>query len=391
MKQAQRTETPRQKRKLCLGNLAAGTLSAGLALWAIKVDATNNYHFGLEYAGEEAAQLLVLAAAALAVVPMLAAAAPKGWDKILRIVFWGSVIATVIAAVNAYGVKQGATIDAAKGAKDRYEQAQQDRDQARRDLVEAKAAAAAIAETVPAAELQKLYDDAKARRDAEANDPKRGAKCGENCRKAEAEMNTYSPRIATARAKDIALARADQAQARIDAAKVESSGGPKDQTPIAKAIAAWTGTTAEDAAGKIALVMAVMMITISVSAGLIFDHAFQAIRKGLGFGQASAPAPVQASAPDRTEERAARKLAMLAAMSSVERIDHFVMTIAKPLIEVKPMTAKALYEELVQWWHERLPGVAAPSQRQLAERMKVAQLRSVKLSGARVYGAEMAA
>jgi hypothetical protein len=40
--------------KLCIGSLAAGTLGAGLALWAIKVDAVNNYHFGVRYAGEEA-------------------------------------------------------------------------------------------------------------------------------------------------------------------------------------------------------------------------------------------------------------------------------------------------------------------------------------------------
>ena len=384
-------EAPRHKRQLCLGTTAVGALGIGVALAAIKIDAVNNYAFGLEFMGQEAAYGFALGAAALAIVPMLAAVAPEGWDRILRIVFWTSVIATVLAAVNAYGVKQGTAIDAAKGAKDRYEQAQQDRDQARKDLGEAKAAAAAIAETVPAAELQRLYDDAKARRDAEANDPKRGAKCGDLCRKAEADMNAYGPRIATARAKDIAIARADKAQARIDAAKVEGSAGPKDQAPLAKTLASWTGTTAEKAAEQIALLMASVMIVLSVSAGMLFDGSFRTVRRGLGYGLVQEPAPVQETAPDKTEERAARRLAMLAAMTDEERLDHFVLTMAKPLIKVKPMTAKALYEVLAQWWLERLPGVATPSQRKLAERMKVAQLRSVKLSGAMVYGAEMAA
>ena len=245
MEKAQQTETPRQKRKLCLGSLSGGALGAGLALWAIKVDAVNNYHFGVQQAGEEGGQLLVLAALALAIVPVLAAVT-NGWDRFLRVVFWASAAATVIAAINAYGTKQGAEIERIKGDRDRYEQAQQDRTQALADIAKAQAEAAGIAEMVPAAELQRQYDEAKAQRDAEANDVKRGAKCGNLCREAEKKMDTLSPRIGIAGARDRALDRVRQAQARVDAAKVESKAGPKDQAPIAKALASWTGTTAED-------------------------------------------------------------------------------------------------------------------------------------------------
>ena len=370
--------------RLCIGSLAAGTLGAGLALWAIKVDAVNNYHFGVHYAGEEAGQLLVLAALALAIVPMLAAFASEGWDRFLRIVFWTSVAATVVAAINAYGVKQGAAIDATKGAHDRYEQALEDQTQARRDLAEARAEAAAIAETVLAAELQKLYDDARDRRDTEANDPRRGAKCGENCRKAEAEMNVYAPRIAMAHAKESALARADKAQVRLDAAKLDAGAGPKEQSPLAKTLAAWTDTTAENAAEKIALIMAGLMITISVSAGLIFDHAFRVIRKGLGFGQqAEIRSELKlAKAEPGPQPRTARPLPP--SIPAEQRIPAFVRETFRAGVE---LTGAQVYELFAAWWRAHCEGELIPSQAFLSATLVEAGISREKRGGKIRYSA----
>ena len=164
-------------------------------------------------------------------------------------------------------------------------------------------------------------------------------------------------------------------------AKAEGKAGPKDQVPIAKAIASWTGTTAEDAASKISLVMAVMMIVISVSAGLIFDHSFQAIRKGLGFGVGTTPEPPKATATK------ARKPVILAALSDDERLDYFIKSEALPILNEKQLSSKQLHALLEEWWMQRLPGIGTPSQRRLAERLKAAGLRSVKVRGVTTYGA----
>jgi hypothetical protein len=88
-------------------------LGFGLAAWAIKVDAVNNYELGAQFS-HEAAQGMVMAALALAIVPILATLG-GGWDRWLRITFWVAVTLTVVSAISAYADKQGKLINATEG------------------------------------------------------------------------------------------------------------------------------------------------------------------------------------------------------------------------------------------------------------------------------------
>lgn len=94
---------------------------------------------------------------------------------------------------------------------------------------------------------------------------------------------------------------------------------------------------------------------------------------------------------DGAEGRQGKQAVILAAMNDDERLDHFIRTEALPVLSGKPMSSKELHACLENWWMQRLPGIQTPSQRKLAERMKAAGLRSIKVRGAMTYGAELAA
>jgi hypothetical protein len=382
---AQQKETP-GKRKLCLASLAAGAIGASLAAWALKIDATNNFHLGAQFS-PEAAQGMIMAAIGVGVIPVLAVL--NGWDRWLRITWTFAVALTIIAAVASYIDRQGNDISAKQGAHDRYQQAQADAAAARKDLAEAKAEAAAISEGAAVADLMEIVKRERELAQVESKD--RGGR-GKLAKAHEDAEKAALDRVPAARAKEAATDRAKQAQARLDAAQGETKAGPVNQNPLALAIAEATGQKPEDAARLMASLISVILISMTVTMGMLVDASAKLIRKGLGFGQPGQPKPEESPAPPQTDEhRAARKLAMLASMSDDERLDHFVATVARPFVAAKPITAKELYRILAEWWIERLPGVATPSQRKLAERMKAAELRSVKISGTMVYGADAVA
>ena len=383
MKKAKRPEAPRQKRKLCYGRLLSGGALLGMSAGAMAIDVMNNVSYGWKTEPVLGA-VFGLGAIGLTVIPM--AAARDGWNMAMRAGTLVCAVVTIAAAASAYMETQGAELDHKQGASLAYETAQANAAAAGKELADARAEAAAIAEMASVADLQAIVQTARDLAQTEAKD--RGGR-GKLAKAHEDKVQATLDRIPEARRREAAVARAEKAQALIDAAQGEAKGGPVEVSKLGSAVARYIGGTSEEAAKQIAMAMSALAITLTVILALLAEKATKLIIAGIG----TKPEPMkEEAAPDRTEERAARKLAMLAAMSNQERIDHFVQTIAKPLIEAQPMTAKALYEALAQWWLERLPGIPAPSQRKLAERMKVAQLPSVKLSGARVYGAvEMAA
>jgi hypothetical protein len=387
MKQAKQMEAPQQKRKLCLASLSAGALGFGLAAWALKVDAMNNYELGAQFS-HEAAQGMVMAALALAIVPILAALG-GGWDRWLRITFWVAVTLTVVSAISAYADKQGKLINATEGEHGRYEQAQLDAAAARKEIAEARAEAATIAETASVADLQAMVDHHGTIAATEAKD--RGGR-GKFAKAAEEAQAAALARVPAARAKATATDRANQAQIRLDRSQDVTKSGPANQSPLAVAIAAKTGQTPAEAARSIALTVSGLLIALTILSGLLVDQSVKLIAKGLGYGQQEAQEA--ATGAKQVEPRVTApksKVAMLATMSNDERLDHFIKTEASQLLTAKPISSKELYELFSVWWLSRLPGAEAPKQRKLAERMKVADLRSVKVRGVMTYGAELAA
>lgn len=323
MNETNTNETPAQ-RKLHVGSLIVGSVLAGLAAWGMKIDLVNNYSMGIKVS-TELAQVMAMAAIAVLALPMAQALIGKS----LKILRYGTVIAvtlTIVAALMAYAEKQGSEIMARKGAENSYVEAQQNAEAARRDIAEAKAEAAAITEQLPSAELTRLYEDAKANRDAETSD-KRGGVCGKNCRKAEDDMKVYGPRAASAKAKETALARMNAAQVRLDNAQVGTKAGPTEVSMLATVIAGQIDVTPEGAARSIALFLTGLSIVMTLVMALLAEHATHLLIKGFGFEVVEMVEPVNPtvvtlkSLSTRRDETLERLLAMC-----LRNPDGFIIT-----------------------------------------------------------------
>ena len=328
---------------------------------------------------------MIMAAIGVGIIPILAVL--NGWDKWLRITWTFAVALTIIAAVASYMDRQGNDISAKKGAHDRYEQAQADAATARKELADAKAQADAITE---AASVDDLMTMVNRHRELAATESKDRGGRGKLAKGHEEAEQAALARVPAARAKAAAAERSRQAQARLDAAQGETKAGPTSQNPLALAIATATGTAPEDAARILASVISIILISMTVTMGMLVDASAKLMRKGLGFGQPGhqEPEPAKATAPKAAR---AAKSVILAAMDDNGRLDHFIRTEALPVLNKTPLSSKQLHALLEEWWMQRLPGIGTPSQRHLAERLKAAGLRSVKVRGVMTYGAALAA
>lgn len=301
------TEETVAPRKICVGSIVVGSVLGGLAAWALSIDLANNYTMGLKVS-HELAQVMAMAAIAVLALPM----AQQLLDKPHALLRWGTrvaVLLTVVAAVMAYAEKQGAEIMSRKGAGDAYATAQANAEAARGEIASAKAEAATITEMLPSADLSKIYEDARAKRDAEMSE-KRGATCGKNCRDAEKAMETVLPRIAAAKAKEAAVARAEAAQARLDAAQTEAKAGPVEVSMLGTMIAQAIDVKPESAARGIALFLTVLSIVMTLVMALLAEHATALLVKGFGFKAiAPAPAPVAANVVQMPLKKAATRKA----------------------------------------------------------------------------------
>ena len=371
MKQAQQKEAIPAKRKLCLASLTAGAIGAALAAWALKIDAMNNFHLGAQFS-PEAAQGMIMAAIGVGVIPILAVL--NGWDKWLRITWAFAVALTIIAAVASYMDRQGSEISAKKGAQDRYEQAQADAAEARKELAEAKAQAGSITE---AASVEDLITMVNRHRELALTESKDRGGRGKLAKGHEEAEQAALARVPAARAKAAATERARQAQARLDAAQGETKAGPVSQNPLALAIATATGKAPEDAARILASAISIILIAMTVTMGMLVDASAKLMRTGLGFGQ-----PAKATIPAREDQQPKR---MPKEMTETARIDWFIREILRPDSLGKMMTSAQLYELFQAWWMSHTPTLPIPTQRALSLRMKDSGFTSVKVGGRMVY------
>ena len=127
------------------------------------------------------------------------------------------------------------------------------------------------------------------------------------------------------------------------------------------------------------------MITLSVSAGLIFDHAFQAIRKGLGFVQQVAAKPESKRAgaePELELPRTARPLSP--SIPAEQRIPAFVRETFRAGVE---LTGAQVYDLFAAWWRAHCAGELIPSQTFLSAALVEAGISREKRGGKIRYSA----
>lgn len=376
----QRATAPR---RIQWGKVFLGGFIGSLAAGATAIDVVNNHDYGASISPAMAA-VMILAALGLTAIP--AVAAIRGWGSLRMVGTAVCLLTSAYCAANAYAARQSAQILAAEATSRAYVDAREAIETAKGEAEAARSEAAAITEPMPSSELQRLYDDARARRDAET-DAKRGG-CGPICKKAEAEMPEFLARLGQAKAREAALARAEKAETRLAEAKQAAKAGDAEPNMIASAIAARYGLDAHQVTRNIALIMSMLGIAVTLCVACYMHDAVCLIVEGIR-GEAK-PEPTKEPTPSAPRTMKASRPVILAGMTNDKRLDHFIKTQALPLLAEKPFSSKELHALLKEWWMERLPGIEAPKQRKLAERMKVAGFRSVKVRGIMTYGAELA-
>jgi hypothetical protein len=375
--------TERPPTKLCHASLAVGLLLGSIALAAMRIDVLNNYEYGVQIS-HELAGVMVLAAIGVTALP--AAAALRGWDWLLRLGTAASVLLTVWAAVSAYADKQGKDILARQATSAAYEAAQADAAAARQEMSQARAEAAAIAETSSVADLEEL---AAFQRELIGKESNQRGGCGPNCRKAEEVLKLVFARMPAARAKEAAIARIQAAERRLDGAKGEAKAGPAEPSMLAGYIAHRTGRDAVEIARTIALATTGFAIVVTLLMAGLAHQAVSLVMLGLGV-------PVQivtkASHPDGGEAAPARKKTRDAAakararkmpktrrpVPAEQQIAVFVRETFRPGVE---LTGAEVYELFSAWWRAHCSGELMPSQSVLSVALVEAGINREKRGG----------
>ena len=367
MKQAQQKEATKAPRKLCLASLTVGTALAGIAGTAMLIDLRNNQAFGAKISPELG---LVMALAAVALTALPAAAALLGrWDWRLKYGTAFAVTLTVLAAVSAYSEKQGAEILARQGAGDAYRQAQANAEAARKELAEANAEAATIAETATVADLEALVAHHRGLAQTEAND--RGGR-GKLAKGHEEAVEVALARVPAARAKAATTARATAAQARLDRAQGEIKAGPAEVSMLATVIAGRIGQAPEEIARAIALGTTLASIAVTLIMALLAEQATTLIMQGFGMSAVAnghQKPQEAATAPKRVEP------------FSLTAEQRLAMFIGQALRREGETTAGQLYETFSEWWRVNAPGELIPSHVALSRALEAAGITKERRAG----------
>lgn len=219
---------PKPKLRIAWGRMAGGASLTALAVWCGGMDLLNNATFGMQKS-MTIAGIFIAAAIGLMLLPVMA----NGWKDVhawFMVVVCG--IISMFAGFQNHMASQRNHDLAQAAITTRYEQAQKAIGQADADIVLAKSEISDIREMLGSSELQRIYDEAKARRDQEMS-ADRGAKCGRNCRAAEKLMDDTLARIASAKAKEAAQDRLDAAMVRMASEKSNAPAAPKQASASA--------------------------------------------------------------------------------------------------------------------------------------------------------------
>ena len=373
--------------KLCHASLVTGLLLSGIAVAATRIDVLNNHEYGVQIS-HELAGVMVLAAIGVTALP--AAAALRGWDWPLRLATVASVLLTIWAAISAYADKQGKDILARQAASDTYEAAQADAAAARQEVQQARAQAAAIADTSSITDLEHLADFQRQQIAKETND--RGG-CGANCRKAEEALSAVFARMTAARARDAALVRAAIAEGRLESAKDEAKTGPAEPSMLAGYIARRTGRDAAEIARTIALATTAFAIIVTLLMAGLAHQAVSLIAQGLGMPVNTAAktvlpevghaTSVKQTAQGEHAEGPESKLPSTArsptpSIPAEERIPAYAHETFRASTE---LTGAEVYELFAAWWGAHCPGELMPSQTFLSAALVEAGINREKRGG----------
>ena len=365
MKQALQTEAP-SKRELCYGRLFSGVALLGMAGGAMTVDLMNNVIYGWQKSPMIGA-VMGLGAIGLTVIPM--AAARDGWNLAMRAGTLVCAIVTIFAAASAYTEELGADIDHKQGASLAYETARANAAAARLDLDAAKTEAAAIAEMASVADLQEIVRVARDLAQTEAKD--RGGR-GKLAKAHEDKVQATLDRIPDARRREAALARAEKAQVRIDAAQSEAKSGPVEVSALGTAVAGYIGGTPEAAARQIAITMSVLVIVLTVILALLAENATKLIIAG--WKGEERPEPVQVPAPALPKAAAPPSL--------TERVAQFAEATFKTGCRI---SGSELYIRFESWWIANFRGERMPTPAELSKLLVEKGIQRKKLGGRMQY------
>lgn len=242
------------------GKLIGGTVLTALAVGCGSFDMYNNVVFGMEKS-VPIAGTFVIAAIGLLALPAMAKGRLCTWD--VRVWFFVGVCG----ALSLYaGFKNHMTSqrnhDMAQAAiATSYNQAQDAIKHAENDLALAKVEIANIGEMMGSAELSqalntatKLYEDNK-------------AICGPVCKDAREKVQKLPDRVAAAKAKEDAQARARDAQARMDREKAKAPAAPKA-----------AGESAQEEA-----LMSILLLLATIVGATFFEQGVAYVREAVAY------------------------------------------------------------------------------------------------------------
>jgi hypothetical protein len=376
------------------GCVSVGLLGLTPGLAAIGIELARNWQYGMTSGGTVVAATYALFAVGLAVIPGIAAR--RGWNVGLACLMAGCMAMTGFFGLSYYagGILEKA--NAARTATLQYRDAREAMADARRaiedariDAGRAQAAADAIAENTPSAELQRLADAAMARRNTEGSAERGG--CGRICKAAEQDAADYLRRKGDASAKEAALARVvaaqarmSEAQARLDAEKVKADRGAVDASPLATLAAAQLGGDAQAIAAHIDTFEPIAMVALMLLFASLVHPSLLILLDGFrGHGGEKPEAAKTETPAAKATARRGRK-----PMTVEERILQFAAE--KLRAGIGEITGGELYEAFAEWWRIVCPGVTMPSMvtvaKLLTEQANIAKRR--KARGV-VYGAQL--
>ena len=244
-----------------------GACLGAASLWALRTDVLNNLHY-FQSVNAELADILAMSAVIAFLLPALATI--RGWSKSAAAFTTLCVAIACWSSLNVYLSALGQDILDKKATASRYEDS-------RAKVTFARGKLAQIAEQADAATLDAMAQAAKSRaEDLEEADTRRmgGKACFSKCQAAGKDHEALLGRFANAKARDLARADLDRAEADAEAVR------PAEASALAAKIATQTGGDATDIALWIAIGTAMAGIAVTQGALLLAHSGVSLIASG---------------------------------------------------------------------------------------------------------------
>jgi hypothetical protein len=373
MKQTQQKETT-PTRRLRLGDIVAGALGLAVGLAAIAIEVARNYEFGSSRGGVVGCTY-ALFAIGLAVVPAVAHRA--GWTPLLRVLFAVCFVLTGFFGVSYYSAGILDKANAARTAMAAYRDARSAIETAERDHAAAMAEANRITESASVADLQEIVRRERELQQIEARD--RGGR-GARARAHEEAEAAALGRIGPARAKADALARAAEAQHRLDQARKDAKGGAVTAAPLATLVAAQIGGNAETIGSTIDIGEPIAMVLGMLLFAALIDKSLTTLVGGLGVRRETECRLAPQQKPQKKQRRQ---------LTDPELIELFIKTWLQP--GAGEIAFGMLYDRFTEFWISHAPGRPAPTKQAISRALTAAGIGKNSRGGTKRVEAAIAA